>query len=117
MKITNGVAHDLVVTSMDITSLYGKTTLPAVWNIPMYQSRFKDIGIDNLSPKALSESLHKIKNTSNIQKVLNFLSDRLGYNHAVPKLKETGQTYNASWGLISKARDSFKGWSCQSLFA
>ena len=40
MKISNGVAEDIVVTSMDITSVYGQSSVPPIQNVPIYNTRF-----------------------------------------------------------------------------
>jgi hypothetical protein len=80
----------------------------------MYSINFKDVGIDSLSPQELASSLEKLEKSTPLTTVLNFLSDKLGFNHAIDKLYQMGLERLVAWSLISADHDNITGYECQS---
>ena len=105
MRLSN-----LVMTSLDITSVYGKTTIPPLNEVPHYTMRFADYGINNLDSLSLEKSFANLKTSH--ARTLEYISDKLGFNHQNPRLFRMGLNLASTWSLISKDYTDATGFWC-----
>lgn len=89
------------MTSLDITSVYGNTVVPALSKIPWHTMNFAEYGIKYLSAGDLALEYHKMENAG-LKGTINYLMEKIGYDHTIPKMYARGIETVASWGLISK---------------
>lgn len=110
------VPSNLRLTSLDITSVYGKTTLPRLEDVPYHTMNFADYGIDKLDSNSLEKGFKSMKH-GDFEKTLHYISDKLGFDHTNPKLYEQGLALAASWSLINPEHTHADGFFCQALHA
>lgn len=108
---TTGVASNIRETSMDITATYGKTTVPALDDIPLYHLSYKDYGINELTPEAIKAGYAQLKATS-FEHIETFLSDKEGFDASNANLFAQGKDLLAGWGLINISTKSTKHFFC-----
>ena len=92
---------NLKMTSLDITSVYGKTTFPPLSQVPYHTMNFSDFGMKYLSPINLDLELQRMKTKSPLKSGINYLIEKLGYDVTIPNMYQMGLDLVASWGLIS----------------
>lgn len=56
-----GVASNIRQTSMDITAAYGKSSIPALDDMPLYHLNFADYGINVLTAEAIKAGYAKLQ--------------------------------------------------------
>ena len=106
------ILSNLVMYSLDITSVYGKTSIPPLSDVPYYTMRFADYGINRLDSKSLAKSFTSMKTKQNTAVTLEYISDKLGFNHSNPRLFKMGLNLAASWSLISPDYTDATGFWC-----
>ena len=55
---------NLKVTSLDITKVYGKTSIPPVGQVPYHTMNFADYGIKDLDAKSLAKELNNLQKST-----------------------------------------------------
>lgn len=96
----SGVASNISEVSMDITTTYGKKTVPALSTIPLYRTNYKDYGIDKLTPEAILAAYAKMEKGS-FSDTEKFLSDKAGFNPTHADLLSQGEALVEGFGLIN----------------
>lgn len=82
----DGVPRHLQLISMDITSAYGKTSVPSIDQVPFYQLNFDNFGFTDLSAAALDKELKDFETKPWAEQEA-FLVDKIGYDASHSDLK------------------------------
>ena len=77
---------------------------------------FADYGMKNLNSVDLASQL-KAMEKGPLQNTLNYLVEKIGYDHTNPKMYQTGLDTVAGWGLIPKDHSSASVFFCESQHA
>ena len=99
---------------MDITYAYGLNEYPQLISVPNRTISFKnDFGFKNQSVSAIKQKMNDFKNEE-ITPVLNYLSDKIGFDPKDPDQFKQGEETSASWSLINAAYTKDDNFICQS---
>ena len=77
---------------------------------------YADYGIDELDSDGIEKGITALQNGP-FNKTLEYLSDKLGWDHNDPKMFEQGLATAESWGLINHNHTNADTFFCQSLHA
>lgn len=76
---------ELKETILDITKVYGQNTAPPLEDIPVHTVDFTyDYGISDLSAESIYDQMQTFEK-NDFNNLLNYISDKLGYDHKDPK--------------------------------
>jgi hypothetical protein len=107
----NQTPKSLKMTSLDITKVYGKETLPPLSEIPSFTLDFeKDYGFNDLTVESIKSHIDEFR--SDLSPLLNFLSDKEGFDHRDQALLKEGLALIESWGLINSKHTDASHFLC-----
>ena len=104
---------ELIETSLDITKAYGMDAAPPLESLPVLSIDFtKDYGMADYSPESISSQMQKFEK-GDFSVVLDYLSDKLGYDHKSSSQFSKGLNLASSWSLIDKQHTRADAFFCQ----
>ena len=90
------------------------TTAPPLDSLPVLTIDFaKDYGLANYSPESIYDHVTQFEQ-GDFNVVLQYLSDKLGYDHKDGSQFKKGVNLAASWSLIDKQHTRADAFFCQS---
>lgn len=106
---------ELKETIMDITKAYGQAQAPSLEDMPTHVVDFgRDYGFEDMSAETLFYRIQQFEN-DDFKNLLNYLSDKLGFDSKDEEMYEKGLKLAASWSLINKSRTQADAFFCQSI--
>ena len=103
----------LIETSLDITKAYGQDS-PDWKTLPKLTVDFeRQYGFEDLTAKEIDNSLDEIYLDGEVVDELEYMSDKLGYDHSDPAQFEIGKQRARAWSLINNAHTRSLYFYCQ----
>jgi hypothetical protein len=103
----NLIPRGLVMTSLDITSVYGQKSIPPLSTIPQHTLDFqKDYGLYDLTAASIKNMLFRF--SDNFELLKNYLVDKVGYSTK----PSDGLKLYQDWGLINSSLTSGLNFLC-----
>jgi len=73
--------------SYDVTDSYGMESIPADYKLPKFTLDYtRDYKFTDLTPATLKKVIKEGMEKEDVQTTLNYLSDKVGFNHSDPKM-------------------------------
>ena len=105
-------AKNLIQTSVDITKVYGKERIPEIEDITTYVVDYeKSYGFKDLSASTINSKMKELHANNTLE--LQYISDKLGFDHNDNKRFDKGLDVAESWGLINSDHTKDLYFYCQ----
>merc|ERR1711935_1204833 len=98
--------------SLDITKAYGSESLVPLDRLPYYVLKASDYGFTSLDSDTVASALAALE-SGPLKTALDWLSDKLGYDHVNSSRRFQGLVINHFWALINTGWSSAKHFFCQ----
>lgn len=103
---------DFRETILDVTKAYGHEQPPPLDSLPIHTVDFaQDYGMKDVSADSLYAKIQSFEK-DDFNNVLNYLSDKLGFDHKDPASYAQGLDLAASWSLINKKHTKADAFFC-----
>lgn len=108
------IPKDVKETILDITAAYGYEVAPPLDSLPVHTVDFaEDFGFGEYSAEAINFRIQEFEKYD-LENILQYLSEKIGYEHSDDDKYAQGLKLAASWSLIDKSHTNADAFLCQS---